>query len=405
MASAGIAGTYTQAVFDARKASSDPVAVPRILVVSNVGTFGGGGAVGFQDVVLALRRQRPNVEVVAVYPRNGDLAAECARHGVRTKIAWIPWWAYIQRLPIPHIEAALSALPLSALLLPGIVQAVLLLARLRPTMVLTNTMTIPSHAIAAKLLGIPHHWMVIEFGRDDHRLWFLFGYQRTIHMIKRLSASVICNSHAVERNLLMTEPEMTTSVVYPAVESPKGTASERMPGERMRAVLVGYLSRAKGQRLAIEAVALARKSGVEIELSLVGAGMQRPLRRLARQLGVGDLVSIHGPTPELGQFWTSAHVGLMCSRCEAFGRVTVEAMRAGLPVCGTDSGGTPEIIDHGVNGLLSPAGDAGALATNLMALESDEDLRRSLADGALKSIQRFERDRHDGELTAILGLR
>ena len=61
----------------------------------------------------------------------------------------------------------------------------------------------------------------------------------------------------------------------------------------------------------------------------------------------------------------------MCSQCEAFGRVTVEAMRAGLPVCGTNSGGTPEIIDPGVNGLLSPAGDANALAANLMALESD----------------------------------
>jgi glycosyltransferase involved in cell wall biosynthesis len=95
----------------------------------------------------------------------------------------------------------------------------------------------------------------------------------------------------------------------------------------------------------------------------------------------------------------------MCSQCEAFGRVTVEAMRAGLPVCGTNSGGTPEIIEPGVAGLLSPAGDAKALAANLMTLEADEDLRRHLANGALKSSQRFQRDRHDGELATILGLR
>ncbi|OBI49335.1 hypothetical protein A5706_26540 [Mycobacterium sp. E796] len=289
------------------------------------------------------------------------------------------------------------------LLLIGIVRAVLLLARLRPTMVLSNTMTIPSHAIAAKLLGVPHYWIVREFGRDDHRLWFLFGYRTTIRLISRLSETVICNSEAVEKSMLAIDPAMKTSVVYPIVETPLGIPPERSPGEPMRIVLVGYFSPAKGQHLAIEAVAIARKAGVDIELSLVGTGRHKPLRMLARRLGVEDLVTIHGPTRDLGGYWAAAHVGLMCSQCEAFGRVTVEAMRAGLPVCGTDSGGTPEIVDPGVNGLLSPARDANALAANLMALESDEDLRRRLARGALESAQRFQRDRHDNRLAAILG--
>jgi hypothetical protein len=39
-----------------------------------------------------------------------------------------------------------------------------------------------------------------------------------------------------------------------------------------------------------------------------------------------------------------------------------------------------------------------------MVLESDEDLRRSLAVGAIESAERFQRDRHDDELAAILGL-
>jgi glycosyltransferase involved in cell wall biosynthesis len=172
----------------------------------------------------------------------------------------------------------------------------------------------------------------------------------------------------------------------------------------MRTVLVGYFSAAKGQQLAIEAIAIARKAGVDIELTLVGAGSQTPFRNLARQLGVDDLVTIDGPTRDVARYWAAAHVGLMCSQCEAFGRVTVEAMRAGLPVCGTDSGGTPEIIDPGVTGLLSPVGDAAALAANLMTLESDEDLRRRLARSAVESARHFQRDRHDDELVTILGL-
>jgi glycosyltransferase involved in cell wall biosynthesis len=372
------------------------------VVVTNVSTFGGGGAIGFRDFVLALREKRPDLDLVTVFPQKGNLATECDRDGVRTKIAWTPWWAFGKWPRLPGIHPLIGALPYATILIPGIVQALLLLIRVRPTMVLTNTMVIPSHAIAAKLLGIPHYWMVCEFGREDHQLWFLLGYHRTIRLIDRLSELVVCNSHAVEKALLAIAPKMKTSILYPVVDTPLGTPPERHPGEPLRVVLVGYFSKAKGQRLAIEAIAVARKAGVDIELSLIGSGRHKPLRKLARRLGIADLVNIHGPTDDVGRYWSAAHVGLMCSQCEAFGRVTVEAMRAGLPVCGTNAGGTPEIIDSGVNGLLSPVGDAYALAANLMALESDEGLRRSLASGAIETAQRFERDRHDDELAGFL---
>ncbi len=393
-------GSRLRAITASRQASP----APRVMVISNVGSFGGGGALDFRDMVLAIRKKRPDLDVVAVCPWKGSLAAECARHGIRTKITLIPGWAFLERSRTPRIEALIGAIPYLAILLLGVLHAVLLLVRLRPTMVITNTMVVPAHAIAAKLRGIPHYWMVREFGRDDHRLWFLLGHRRTIRLIGQLSESVICNSHAVEEALLAVDPKMTTTVVYPVVDAPLGTPPKRQPGERMRAVLVGYLSQAKGQRIAVEAVAIARKAGVDVELTLVGAGNQKPLRTLARRLDVADLVNIDGPTRDVGRYWSAAHVGLMCSQCEAFGRVTVEAMRAGLPVCGTNAGGTPEIVDPGINGLLSPAGDANALAANLMALESDENLRRKLAFRAAETTQRFQRDRHDDEVAVILGL-
>lgn len=379
---------------------------PCVVVVSNVSSFGGGGVLDFRDTLLALRRKRPDIDLIAVIPQRGDVAQRCADDGIQARIAWTPWWAFGKWVRFQGIDphALIGWLPYTASLLPGIVQALVFFMRQRPTMVLTNTMTIPSHAIAAKILGIPHHWMVREFGRDDHRLWFLFGYRRTVRLIGRLSRSVICNSHAVKETMLALDPTMDTHVVYPAVDAPLGTPPQRRPGERLRAVLVGYFSAAKGQHLAIEAVAIARKAGVDIELTLVGAGRPEPLRALANRLGVDDLVSIHGPTRDVASYWAHGHVGLMCSHSEAFGRVTVEAMRAGLPVCATDSGGTPELVKPGVAGLLSSAGDANTLATNLMTLEADEDLRRSLAVGALETSRRFQRDHHDDELIAVLGL-
>jgi glycosyltransferase involved in cell wall biosynthesis len=301
--------------------------VSRVVVVSNTGSFGGGGAVGFREIALAIREKRPDVDVVGVYPWKGNLAADCAQHGVRAKVAWIPWWGFLERWRRAQLEALIGWLPRAVLLLPGIVQAVWLLVRLRPTFVLTNTMVIPSHAIAAKLLGIPHYWMVREFGRDDHGLRFLLGYRGTVRVISRLSESVICNSRAVEQAMLALVPEMKTHVVYPVVDTPIGAATKREPGEPMRVVLVGKFSQSKGQHIAIEAVAHARKAGVDIELALVGAGNDKVLHTLVGDLDVEDLVTFHEPTRDLGRHWSAAHVGLMCSECEAFGRVTVEAMR------------------------------------------------------------------------------
>lgn len=380
---------------------------PRVVVVSNVSKFGGGGVVGFRDMLLAIRKMRPDIDLVAVIPQRGDVAQRCADDGIEAKIAWTPWWGFGKwsRSRFVDLHVLIGWLPYTAILLPGIAQALVFFIRRRPTMVLTNTMTIPSHAIAAKILGIPHYWIVREFGRDDHQLWFLFGYRRTVRMVGWLSDLAICNSHAVERAMLEVDPTMKTRVLYPAVDTELGTPPQRQPGERMRTILVGYFSEAKGQELAIEAIAIARRAGVDIELTLVGTGSHDPLHSLAQRLGVDDLLTIHGPTRDLRPYWAGAHVGLMCSQSEAFGRVTVEAMRAGLPVCGTNSGGTPEIIEPGIAGLLSPAGDAAALAANLMTLEADEDLRRRLADSALESSQRFQRDRHDDELTTFLGLR
>jgi glycosyltransferase involved in cell wall biosynthesis len=379
--------------------------MPRVVMVSNYGSLGGGAAAVFRDIAVALREKRPDLDLIGVYPWKGSLAAECERHGIRTKVAWIPCWAFLERWPTPRIEALIAAVPRGALLLLGIVQAVFLLVRIRPAMVLSNTMIIPSHAIAAKLLGIPHCWMVHEFGRGDHRLRFLLGYRRTIRLIGGLSESVICNSQAVEKALLAIDPKMRTHVVYPVIDAPPATPPERQPREPLRVVLVGRFAHTKGQHVAVEAVAIARKAGVDIELALVGAGNHKPIRDLARRLGVEDLVSFHGPTRDVGRYWSAAHVGLMCSECEAFGLVTVEAMRAGLPVCGTNTGGTPEIVEPGVNGLLSPSGDSAALAANLMTLESDEDLRRRLALGAVETAQRFHRDhRYGDELAAMLGL-
>ena len=89
-----------------------------------------------------------------------------------------------------------------------------------------------------------------------------------------------------------------------------------------------------------------------------------------------------------------ANVVLMCSQNEAFGRVTVEALKSGRPVVGTRSGGTPELITDGIDGFVFEPGSAPALAAALRRLAGDPELLALMAERASTGVEdRFTTER------------
>jgi glycosyltransferase involved in cell wall biosynthesis len=90
------------------------------------------------------------------------------------------------------------------------------------------------------------------------------------------------------------------------------------------------------------------------------------------------------------------------SRQEPFGTVLLEAMAAGIPVVSTNVGGSPEIIEHGVNGFLYPFGKPALLTERLFALWSNEDLRVAIANrGSATVRQRFTADTYIHKLESF----
>ncbi|KAF3780346.1 N-acetyl-alpha-D-glucosaminyl L-malate synthase [Nymphaea thermarum] len=76
---------------------------------------------------------------------------------------------------------------------------------------------------------------------------------------------------------------------------------------------------------------------------------------------------------------------------ETFGRVTIEAMAFGLPILGTDAGGTREIVEHNITGLLHPLGQKGvqALADNLEFLLYNPSAREAMGAKGREKVQRL----------------
>jgi glycosyltransferase involved in cell wall biosynthesis len=142
---------------------------------------------------------------------------------------------------------------------------------------------------------------------------------------------------------------------------------------------VGRISRAKGQRDLIEALALLPRD-LNYRCLIVGEGSQRRrLEQLAIRRGLEGKVLFCGFRPDIPGVFAGTDVMLLPSRGEPFGLAVVEAMLSNVAVIAARAGGVPEIITHGQDGLLFEAGDVPALAAQIQRLVTDAELRRRLA--------------------------
>jgi glycosyltransferase involved in cell wall biosynthesis len=118
----------------------------------------------------------------------------------------------------------------------------------------------------------------------------------------------------------------------------------------------------------------------------------------------GERVRFVGALPRerVLELFAAADASVLSSSWENFPHSLVEALAVGAPVIATRVGGVPEIVEDGVNGLLVPAGDAGALAEAIRRFFSDDALRARLRAAAAPSVERYGHEALYGTLEQIL---
>ena len=162
---------------------------------------------------------------------------------------------------------------------------------------------------------------------------------------------------------------------------------QRGLGLQNEAVLlaVGRLSYEKGFADLLLAVALLNKTkGVpDFRLVLVGDGPEREsLVRLASQLGIKGRLTMAGFQRDTKPYYSLATLLAVSSRTEGSPNVVLEAMAAGLPIAATAVGGIPEILEHGVTGLMAPSRNPDAMADAILRILTDPEMRLRLGAAA-----------------------
>ncbi len=171
---------------------------------------------------------------------------------------------------------------------------------------------------------------------------------------------------------------------------------DRQPAPRPRAKLprrllfVGGLIPEKGPETLIRALAVALVRVPDLRLTLVGDGpadFRKELDSLARDLPIEFPGRLE--RPDVVEAYRE-HDALVFPSVwdEPFSVVPLEAMAMGLPVVATDSGGTPEAIEDGVDGLLVRRNDVEALAAALVRLATESGLAACLAASGYRSSRR-----------------
>jgi len=174
----------------------------------------------------------------------------------------------------------------------------------------------------------------------------------------------------------------------------------------------GRVSADKGVHTAVEAIGrLVHEQGIrDVHLQIAGTGpaaYTASLQQLAKEYGIEDKVSFLGwvPRERMPELMARCHVLLLPTiNQEPFARVALEAMASGLVVIGTLTGGTGELLQHGVTGLAFSPGDSHDLTRQIRRLLQEPDLRRQLATkGQQMVLERFSLERMVSEVERLLG--
>ncbi|MCA8913974.1 MAG: N-acetyl-alpha-D-glucosaminyl L-malate synthase BshA [Planctomycetes bacterium] len=129
-------------------------------------------------------------------------------------------------------------------------------------------------------------------------------------------------------------------------------------------------------------------------LIMIGDGPEMgACKEFARELGVFERCTFAGTYDAIWELLPQADVFFLPSEYESFGLSALEAMACGVPVVASNTGGLPEVVEHGVSGFLHAPGDTAAMAESIRKIITDDKLAKTMGEAAReRAIGRFRRE-------------
>jgi len=348
-----------------------------------------GADIGLLHSIQSLDRQKYFPIVILPFDMPaGMLSPELERLGVEYH------FAHLGILRRKYLTAR-AIIPLIIELLRGVAYVRSTARSRRVALVYTNTFVTVSGAIGGKLAGVPVLWHIREILAMPRPVRWLL-----CRMLSLFADRVVCISKAVRDSVLKEAPNLASKsvVVYNAVTVAANNGEGQHIGLRdelgvpQHSPLVGMVGRVshwKGQEILAEAAALVLQRHPETHFVAVGSYFADEshyldkLKSLIISLGLDGRFHLVDYRSNVTDVYRALDIFVLPSvKPEPFGRVTVEAMTQGRAVIATNHGGTCELIQEGVTGMLVPPSDPKSLAAAIDLLLTDGSLREKMGQQA-----------------------
>ena len=362
----------------------------RVVVVGHTAVLSGG-----ELAIVRLIEAMPGVKVHAILAEDGPLVRLLEEAGASVEVLPL----HDRARDLRRGDVAPGRLPLRSATTTAVYTLRLArrLRQLQPDVVHTNTLKAALYGgVAAKLARRPCLWLIRDRIADDYLPAL------SVRVVRRLARTVpgeiVVDSAATRETL--SAWQRPPAVAINTIPSPvRADLVPRDAGDgsadRLHFVMLGRLARWKGQDVFLRAFAEAFAGGGHRAI-IAGASFfgeeayGQELVDLAWELGIAAQVEFRGFVHDVPALLRDCDVLVHASLLpEPFGQVLVEAMATGCAVVAADGGGPSEIVTNGVDGVLVPPGDVGALAAALRRLAEDGALRSRLGEHAILSARRY----------------
>lgn len=249
--------------------------------------------------------------------------------------------------------------------------------------------------LLSKKFNIKHIMHLREYGTDDFQCKYL---KRNIYKYFNDNTDIfIAISKSIKDFYIQKGINPSKiKVVYNGVDNHKIIRKKyvKTVNDKIKIIVLSGISKEKGQEQIIDAINLLDKKIIKnITIDFFGKGTNEYINYLKKKISnykLNDNFNFIGYNNKVYELIQQYDIAITPSKKEAFGRVTIEYMFAGVPVIASDTGANPELINDNKYGLLYQYNNINDLKNKILLLYNDVKKREDLSEKAYnQAIKKF----------------
>lgn len=369
----------------------------KILFITHYDNMYGANKALFQ--LIKLLKTEYGEEPMLVIPGEGEMSRELKKLGIPCIISPITQWQAVYTSPLRFfVKKVIRRRQISS-------EIEDLYQRLKDwniEVIHSNSSVIGHGAALAKKMNCRHLWHIREFSKEHFGMKY-FDSSKKVKEYYETADCLITISDSLKENYQKKYPKAHILRIYDGVSMELSEEKRNKADDTVRFCYVGYFFPMKRQLSLMKACRKLKEEGIRnFELYLVGEGKEEYTKEMQSYIEKHRLeeVKLSGYQKDVSSFLEKMDVGMIASKFEGFGLVTVEYMLHRLPVIGYRSGGTSEIVLDEITGILYE--DEGKLVDSMKRLIADEDLRKKMgAAGRNRAITNFTGNQNAKEIVLL----